>query len=480
MAQHQDPIMSPPVSPQRSNVAKSKTRTSLSPSRHRPAMGLQRAGAPPQMLYPSSSSGPRRNSTFSDSAQSLKSSTDDWLLPRAKSPEESVNHEWSHWHSVPLALALFPAAGGMFFENGSAVITDATLLGLAAVFLNWSVRLPWDWYNSARTIEVQEPHATDAYNDTIIEGASDDDESQASQQTSPPAQTRSRLVDQPSSTSTKASPNMSSAARELRIHELLAFIACFISPIIGAWLLHHIRGQLSRPSEGLVSNYNLTIFILASELRPLSHLIKLVQARTLHLQRTVSTNPYSASPSPPSKEVISDLADRISELETQSSNGNLKSPGATHQQQQELVTATRKILQPDVDALNRAVRRYEKRATLLTMQTESRLQELEGRLADAITLAAAAERSSKSSTQRRASGIVIIVDWLGKAIVLPMQMVWAVVSLPAQITASVFVYAEDFMAKKVRRELKTAGNGDGRVSSGSERRKPGKAPKKMM
>ena len=54
-----------------------------------------------------------------------------------------TNHEPSHWHSAPLALALFPALGGLFFHNGSVVVTDLTLLILAAVFLNWAVRLPW-------------------------------------------------------------------------------------------------------------------------------------------------------------------------------------------------------------------------------------------------------------------------------------------------------------------------------------------------
>lgn len=86
----------------------------------------------------------RRSSTFSDSAQSLKSSTDSLLLPRAKSADDIVRHEEpSHWHSVPLALALLPAVGGLVFPNGGAVVTDVTLLILAAIFLNWSVRLPW-------------------------------------------------------------------------------------------------------------------------------------------------------------------------------------------------------------------------------------------------------------------------------------------------------------------------------------------------
>lgn len=89
----------------------------------------------------------RRSSSFvsetlSESRRSLRSSTDDLFLPRA-SAEHELNLESSHWHSLPLGLALLPAVGGLFFQNGSAFITDISLLGLAALFLNWAVRLPW-------------------------------------------------------------------------------------------------------------------------------------------------------------------------------------------------------------------------------------------------------------------------------------------------------------------------------------------------
>ena len=139
MAQ-QEHNLSPPIGSHLSTIAKSTARSSLSPLRHRTAAGLQRAANIAE-TYPSLRH--RRSSTFSDSAQSLKSSTDDLLLPRVKSTEETTDHEPSNWHSIPLALALLPAAGGLFFENGGALFTDLTLLGLAAVFLNWSVRLPW-------------------------------------------------------------------------------------------------------------------------------------------------------------------------------------------------------------------------------------------------------------------------------------------------------------------------------------------------
>ena len=90
----------------------------------------------------------RRNSTLSDSVSearnSIRSSTDDILFPRAaKRSDVNLTNEESHWHSAPLGLALLPAIAGIFFQNESAVVTDVTLLILAAIFLNWSVRLPW-------------------------------------------------------------------------------------------------------------------------------------------------------------------------------------------------------------------------------------------------------------------------------------------------------------------------------------------------
>jgi hypothetical protein len=107
--------------------------------------GLNRAATFADGSMPSNR---RRSSVFSEglseTRKSFRSSTDDLLLPRYKSGSPLASqHEPSHWHSIPLGLALLPAVGGLFFKNGSAVITDITLLALAAIFLNWSVRLPW-------------------------------------------------------------------------------------------------------------------------------------------------------------------------------------------------------------------------------------------------------------------------------------------------------------------------------------------------
>jgi hypothetical protein len=93
----------------------------------------------------------RRSSNFSDyslneARKTFQESTDDLLLPKPSATGRESSHEPSHWDSAPLAFALLPALGGMLFKNGSSVITDIMILGLAAIFLNWSVRLPWSVY----------------------------------------------------------------------------------------------------------------------------------------------------------------------------------------------------------------------------------------------------------------------------------------------------------------------------------------------
>jgi hypothetical protein len=123
---------------------------------------------------------------------------------------------------------------------------------------------------------------------------------------------------EPSANSQQGNEARAIALRELRRHEVLALMSCFLFPILGAYLLHAIRGQLTRPSEGLVSNYNLTIFVLGAEIRPVQHLIKLILARTLHLQRVVyeSSHEGQEASTPPATAELVALLKRVESLET--------------------------------------------------------------------------------------------------------------------------------------------------------------------
>lgn len=108
-----------------------------------PIRPLRRAATmlDPLTTSANSSTAARRNSAFSDFSSSVRYSTDDLLSPRPMH-DEDVDRS-TKLDSVPLAFALLPAVGGLLFQNGSSIVTDVMLLGLAAIFLNWSVRVPW-------------------------------------------------------------------------------------------------------------------------------------------------------------------------------------------------------------------------------------------------------------------------------------------------------------------------------------------------
>jgi hypothetical protein len=410
-----------------------------------PRPGGLRSRPPPSRFAASAAGGiplnRRRSSLFSDSfsetQRSLKTSTDDLLLPRVND-QSTFDHEPSHWHSVPLVLALLPALGGLFFQDGSSIITDLSLLVLAAVFLNWSVRVPWDWYASAqetRTADTYNPPPfgtiIDEYNETIDEGVEHDEAIASSPETTPPR----KHLDENNQTQSNRK-ELVAAQQELHIHELLALFSCFLGPVAGAWLLHAIRSQLSRPSEGLVSNYNLTVFLLAAQLRPVSLVIKMVQARTLFLKRIVREQAVQSEEKVDNNQVL-DVVRRLEELEAHvadkadnaskaaSVSTDLTLAKASAQATSEL----RRSIQPELDALNRAVRRYEKRTTISALQTESRLQEIEARLKDAMVLTAAVQRNADRQPENYA---LVLLNWGSALIVVPMQYAIWVLGLPSK------------------------------------------------
>ncbi|GKZ17360.1 hypothetical protein AbraCBS73388_008283 [Aspergillus brasiliensis] len=392
----------------------------------------------------------RRNSTLSDTVSearnSIRSSTDDILFPRAaKRYDVNLTNEESHWHSAPLGLALLPAVAGIFFQNGSAVVTDVTLLILAAVFLNWSVRLPWDWYRSAQAVR----HA-----DRFFDAPDSQFRSEADGH--PSAQEQQGDATESDDQKLHEGAAAAAASRELQIHEIVALVSCFILPVIGTWILHAIRSKLSRPSEGLVSNYNLTIFLLASEIRPVSHLLRMVQARTLHLQRVVTLSSEDES----DRIDVHDIAKRLEELEAHVAetaaarlSANVVDQNQFRTQDREIIQSAitqaaaevRKTFQADIDALNRAVRRYEKRTAVSAYQTDSRLQALETQMHDAFSLAAAAHRASN----QRPQGVLLkMVSGIYAAFLLPVQVFMSVVSLPLHMLKSCLHYLRRMLSSK--------------------------------
>ena len=82
---------------------------------------------------------------------------------------------------------------------------------------------------------------------------------------------------------------------------------------------------------------------------------------------------------------LSELEDRLSQP---TSNNDLETS--------RVATEVRQGLQTQLDAITRAIRRYEKRSAAQTIQIEARFQEVDRRLKDALSLAAAAARTGPS------------------------------------------------------------------------------------
>lgn len=260
------------------------------------------------------------------------------------------------------------------------------------------------WYHSAQEVRIQQ--------ESTVESVIDDDSDLDSSTHAP--RPHSPLDHVPEDEEVRTEPTeelherqpttqQREALAELYLYEIIALASCFLLPLLGAYLLHAIRSQLSRPSEGLVSNYNLTIFLLVAELRVLSHMIKLVRSRTLHLQRVVQGGLSNFQKSNNNSEQLEAVLARLEQLESRATAEETVSPQEMKQEinktkQKESVVArdVRNAIQPELDALNRAVRRYEKKATLLQFQTESRFVGMDARLDDAIALAASAAKNSAS------------------------------------------------------------------------------------
>ncbi|KAF2446261.1 hypothetical protein P171DRAFT_385057 [Karstenula rhodostoma CBS 690.94] len=393
---------------------------------------------------------PRRRgsilSQYSDTRHSFRSSTDDLLLSLGKNDMEKLTttDEVSLWHSAPLAFAIVPAFAGLLFQNGGAIVTDILLLGFGTLFLNWCVRTPWEWYHAAQHtqyVDSDEPERDDIIlEEDELTGEPINDGVQASG----PAD--AALQDDKDDTNHSHAPPSKAqeeARQELRNNEMLALLTCFIGPLVGAYLLHAIRSQLTRPAEGLVSNYNLTIFVMGAELRPIHHVIKMKQARMLHLQRVVRSDKKLEY----SRADIEDISTRLASLEARAT----ESPQNTDIESLKIGATVRQGIQPQLDALNRAVRRYEKRQAAQSMQMEARFQELDDRMRDALALAAAAAR-----TGQRPGVITMLFTWVANLFTLGVQTSWVVATYPYRTTVAVASQISTFVTGADRQPRKRA------------------------
>ncbi|KAK9370179.1 hypothetical protein V1509DRAFT_616949 [Lipomyces kononenkoae] len=280
----------------------------------------------------STSGSPKRKKSKQDQTSSPSSTCNQIREPKmphapALAPDLDDGNPWTY---LPLVFALCPAFVGIFVTNGNKAVTDVLLLCIMTMYLHWLVKVPYDWYQDARAQAV----SADIY---------------------PP------LSDDPAER--QLYKLRSEAAAKLAHWEILSLATCFIGPILGGFLLHYLRGSLTSESAGgLVSNFNITLFVLTACVRGALILAELVKRRTLHL-----TDIARAQPRTRVEELecqVEFLEDEIRRLE-----GVI---GSAAKEAGEI--------RPDVAALTRAMRRYEKNQALQSQEFVSQFQELENEI----------------------------------------------------------------------------------------------------
>jgi hypothetical protein len=218
-------------------------------------------------------------------------------------------------------------------------------------------------------------------------------------------------------------PRQEAAFYGLRRTETIALIACFLGPLCGAYFLHALRTLLSPPSESLLNDFNLSVYVMVAEARPFALVCRLERSRISYLQ----TIAYPGGRPPAfSKEDIQELTRRIEAME-----GNVAEALSSKDEKDinmEVSASVRQGLQPQLDALNRAVRRYEKRSVVQTMQTEARLNDLEMRVQDALSLAAAVARNGQ-----KPSVVGRVLEWATGIVVYCARSVWAILTYPLHL-----------------------------------------------
>jgi hypothetical protein len=366
-------------------------------------------------------------------------------------------------------------------------MTDVLLLSLGCLFLYWSVKWPWQWYRAAQ-VRVYVDYE-DEMSDEEIVGHQENSESVEGKE-------MNQVENSPKVPEVLPLPKRQNrAAGHLRQHELMALSSCFLSPMVVAYLLHAIRPYLSRPSGGIVSNSNLTLFMMAAEVRPILHLFQLIEARTLHLQKVIT----DTQPPPDSAQTaqLEQLLERISALESQTqptNEGNATTEGSSTGPPQPLTLKTQQstsqdasatttptttsttvaglkqspqaLLQPQLDALNRAVRRYEKRSTVQTVVLEARLRDLDARVNDALALAAAASRNSNyrfgGAGAAAAGGLVsYLLESVYAVVVACFAAAYAVCLAPWRVVYQVYMFLLGPRRKKSKVGKESAESGSG-------------------
>ncbi|CCG81870.1 Putative uncharacterized protein [Taphrina deformans PYCC 5710] len=276
----------------------------------------------------------------------------------------------SHFQYAPTMIALFPVFASFFFGSHTEHWTDLLLLGLVAVYLHNCVTVPWGYYKASRR----------RYKTANRERMTD----------------RQVAVD-----------------KKLRNAEIQAFGGLLLGPLLGAGLLNYVRGSMARPANGLITNFNITVFVLAAELRPL----RIAYGYLNHRSEVLQEELIDVVPSQ-----YEELVRKVEDLEARFEERKSSPNGQTRSDPWQSGSDTPVRDDAEITQIKFALRKFEKHDAQLKAEYENKLYALERKLADLGTRSRLDESNGTS--------VVQMVEGL---LLLPIRMSWVVLTLPARV-----------------------------------------------
>ncbi|KAG0320923.1 hypothetical protein BGZ99_004249 [Dissophora globulifera] len=257
-------------------------------------------------------------------------------IDRLRSGPHDPSDYSSGAHSWPILFAVIPPLGALIFGK-SDVFSDILTLMLIAFFLYYIIKVPWELYYAARTrrILLTSVSANSAPVDPVLE------------------------------------QRRQSAAASLHRQEFFSLLFVLASPFIGGYTLQYLKSFFSSYDDYL-SALNIELFIIASGIRPLTHLISLLKARALHLQEQVHY---------PDTEVEL-LKRKVSSIEAELSQ--LRRAFATKRD----VLQVQDSVEPTLHQLTKQIKRHDKKETLLRSYAEERFASIDEKMREYDTILA--------------------------------------------------------------------------------------------
>ncbi|CAO3643780.1 unnamed protein product [Mucor fragilis] len=258
-----------------------------------------------------------------------------------RSVDISEKKEFSPTVSWPILLAIIPTLGA-FFAGSAEIWSDFIMLLLILYYVYKWMTVPWAYYESARTRRIIHQKSSTEKSKASLLNTQKEDEAYFKRMQQEHA--KRKLI-----------------TAELRRHELAGLLWVVLSPAIAGYTLQYSRYLLSNVDR-YISAFNVTVFILAASIKPISHVMVLLQERTMFLQSEALV----------SESQVQVLQTKMDLLEKELYG--LRKAYATKKDLGQVVTED---INPSLQQLAKALKRFEKRDLALRTWSEEQFTSID-------------------------------------------------------------------------------------------------------